>query len=285
VEAWARGATEVCLQGGIHPDFNGETYLGYLMAVKEAVPQIHVHAFSPLEVSQGAQRSGLSTTAFLRLLKDAGLGSLPGTAAEVLDDSLRSVLCPDKLSTSEWVDVVAAAHSVGLKTTSTLMFGHIERGYGSWARHLAIIRSLALQSPGSITEFVPLPFVHYFAPLYLSGAARRGPTLRECLLVHAVSRLALHGAVSNIQASWVKMGPARVPELLAVGCNDAGGSLMNESITRAAGAEHGQELSPAAMESLIRAAGRIPRQRTTLYGVAPAQQTIKSFGAAPLSSR
>lgn len=228
-EAWARGATEVCLQGGIHPEFNGDTYVAYVTAVKAAAPDIHVHAFSPLEVAQGAARSGVSVPSFLSRLKRAGLGSLPGTAAEILDDGLRAVLCPDKLSTSEWCGVVSAAHTVGLKTTSTIMFGHIEAGYSAWADHLLRIRTLALASPGSITEFVPLPFVHPAAPLFTSGAARRGPTLRECLLLHAVARLCLHGAVDNIQASWPKMGPELVGRVLQCGANDAGGVLMNES--------------------------------------------------------
>jgi len=282
-EAWARGATEACMQGGIHPSFGGDTYVTYLEAAKRAAPRLHVHAFSPLEVWEGARRSGASLEAYLGRLRDAGLGSLPGTAAEVLDDGLRATLCPDKLSSGQWAEVVGAAHAVGLRTTSTLMFGHIERGYSAWAAHLGIIRRLALAHPGAITEFVPLPFVAAQAPLYLRGAARRGPSLRECLLVHAAARLALHGAVDNIQASWVKMGPDRAAALLAAGCNDMGGTLMNESITRAAGAQHGQELPPAEMEALIRAAGRTPRQRTTLYGAAPEEQVRRSMEPPPLA--
>jgi FO synthase len=218
--------------------------------------------------------------AFLRALRDAGLGSLPGTAAEILDDRIRAVLCPDKLNSQQWCDVISAAHSVGLRTTSTIMFGHCDDA-AAWARHLGVIRALALASPGGITEFVPLPFVHPHAPLFRAGRARRGPTLRECLLMHAVARLALHGAVDNIQASWVKMGPERAAELLAAGANDMGGVLMNESITRAAGAAHGQEVCPAEMDRLILDAERMPRQRSTLYGQPAAAQVAASY-AAPL---
>ncbi|GAB4814256.1 hypothetical protein N2152v2_001302 [Parachlorella kessleri] len=304
-EAWERGATEVCMQGGIHPDFTGETYLRILDAAKSAAPGLHVHAFSPLEVWQGAATLGWPLRRYLQALKDAGLGSLPGTAAEVLDDAVRAVLCPDKLSTAQWVEVVQTAHAVGLDTTSTIMFGHCEEdGPASWARHLLTLRAVqqhaqqrlaakqAQQGPaggsgrnsggGIITEFVPLPFVHMEAPIYLKGRARRGPTLRECILMHAVSRLALHPHITNIQASWVKMGPHRAARLLAAGCNDMGGSLMNESITRAAGAAHGQELPPQEMERVIRAAGRVPVPRTTLYGTPPAAQTQRSLQAGPL---
>jgi FO synthase len=284
LEAWGRGATEVCLQGGIHPEFSGDTYLRYVDAVKAAVPDMHVHAFSPLEVRHGAESLGMAVPAYLRMLKAAGLASLPGTAAEILDERVRRILCPDKLSTAEWCDVIAAAHGEGLTTTSTCMFGHCERGYAPWATHLAAIRRLAVASPGLISEYVPLPFVAQHAPLFRSGLARLGPTLRECVLMHAVARLALHGAVRNVQCSWVKMGPANAALLLKSGCNDMGGTLMNESISRAAGAAHGQELPPEAMEAVIAAAGRPSRQRTTLYGLPPETQTQRSFGAAPLSA-
>ena len=284
LEAWQRGATEVCLQGGIHPEFTGDTYLRYVDAVKSAVPDMHVHAFSPLEVRHGAGSLGMPVPAYLRMLKAAGLASLPGTAAEILDESVRRILCPDKLSTAEWCDVIAAAHGEGLTTTSTCMFGHCERGYAPWATHLAAIRRLAVASPGRISEFVPLPFVAQHAPLFRSGLARVGPSLRECVLMHAVARLALHGAVRNVQCSWVKIGPANAALLLRSGANDMGGTLMNESISRAAGAAHGQELLPEAMEAIIAAAGRPSRQRTTLYGVPPEAQTRRSFGAPPLSA-
>ncbi|MHB8632041.1 MAG: 5-amino-6-(D-ribitylamino)uracil--L-tyrosine 4-hydroxyphenyl transferase CofH [Candidatus Limnocylindria bacterium] len=263
-EAWDRGATEVCMQGGIHPDYTGDTYLRICDAVKGAIPQMHIHAFSPLEVSQGAQTLGLPVDRFLGLLRDAGLGSLPGTAAEVLDDLVRATLCPDKLRTDEWLAVVRTAHTLGIRTTSTIMYGHIEHPR-SWARHLLRLRALQAET-GGFTEFVPLPFVHMEAPIYLKGRARRGPTFREAVLMHAVSRLVLHPHITNIQASWVKMGPDGLAACLGAGANDAGGTLMNESITRAAGGEMGQELPPAEMERIIRSIGRVPWQRTTLYG-------------------
>mmetsp|Transcript_4716 Transcript_4716/g.13562 ORF Transcript_4716/g.13562 Transcript_4716/m.13562 type:complete len:275 (+) Transcript_4716:318-1142(+) len=268
------------MQGGIHPDFTGDTYLRLLGAAREAAPGIHVHAFSPLEVAQGAASSGWSIEAFLRKLKAAGLGSLPGTAAEVLDDDVRAMLCPDKLSVDSWLEVVRTAHNVGIRTSSTLMFGHLD-SFGSWARHLLHLRTLQAET-GGFTEFVPLPFVHMQAPIYLKGLARRGPTLAECRLVHAVARLALHPLITNIQASWVKMGPEQAALLLQSGCNDMGGSLMSESITKAAGAEHGQELTPERMVDLIHGAGREPWQRTTLYAPADPVQAARAFAAPPL---
>jgi len=262
-EAWRRGATEVCMQGGIHPDYTGQTYLDICRAVKTAVPELHVHAFSPLEVWQGARTLGLSLREFLTELKAAGLGSLPGTAAEILDDGVRRQLCPDKLNSSQWLEVMGAAHAVGLPSTATIMYGHLETPL-HWARHLLRIRNLQ-RLDGGFTELVPLPFVHHQAPLYLRGWARPGPTFREAVLMHAIARLVLHPALTHIQASWVKMGSEGVADCLAAGADDVGGTLMNESITRAAGATHGQELSPLAMERLIIASGRTPEQRTTLY--------------------
>jgi FO synthase len=280
-EAWARGATEVCLQGGIHPDFTGEFYLDVLHAIKSELPNLHVHAFSPLEVSQGARTLGLGLEEYLGQLRDAGLGSLPGTAAEILDDDVRAIICPDKLKTAEWVEVIESAHRVGLPTTSTIMFGHVE-GYDSWARHLLVLRGIQ-ERTGGITEFVPLPFVHLEAPLYLKGRARRGPTYRESILMHAVSRLALNPLIPRIQASWVKLGPTGAVAALLSGANDMGGTLMNESISRAAGAGHGEELAPEEMEAIVYSVGRKPRQRTTLYGNPPQEQVHRSFGAPPLS--
>lgn len=280
-EAWDRGALEVCMQGGIHPHYTGETYLEILRSAKQAVPSIHVHAFSPLEVTWGAATLDISVRSYLEKLRDAGLGSLPGTAAEILDDSVRKIICPDKLSTQAWLDVIAEAHSVGLRTTATIMFGHVEQPK-HWARHLLKIRNLQ-ERTGGFTEFVPLPFVHMEAPLALRGIARKGPTWREVRLMHAVSRIALHPHVPNIQASWVKVGRAGVQELLRGGVNDLGGTLMNESISRAAGAAHGQRLEPAEMEELIRSVGRTPQQRTTLYGAVPAGRQRASFNAAPLT--
>ncbi len=280
-EAWARGATEVCMQGGIHPDYTGATYLSILRAVKEAVPAMHVHAFSPLEVSQGAATLGIPVANFLEQLKKAGLGSLPGTAAEILDDEVRKDLCPDKLSTNEWLTVMNTAHTVGLRSTATIMFGHIDR-YEHWARHLIRVRDLQIRTRG-FTEFVPLPFIHMEAPMYLRGQARTGPTYREALLMHAVARLVLSPHIENIQTSWVKMGREGAAACLAAGANDLGGTLMNESISRAAGNEHGQELPPEAMDTLIRAAGRRPAQRSTLYGAPNADQMHGSYHAAPLT--
>jgi FO synthase len=262
-EAKTRGATEVCMQGGIHPDYTGEFYLELLAAVKDAVPDMHIHAFSPLEVFQGAHTSGRTIEQMLLALKDLGLGSLPGTAAEVLDDRIRKVICPDKVTTAQWVEVVETAHRVGIPTTSTLMFGHVD-GPEHWGRHLVVLRDLQDRT-GGITEFVPLPFVHMEAPLYRKGRARMGPTFEEAIKVHAVARLALRGSIDNIQCSWVKLGPAGCLVALQAGCNDFGGTLMNESISRAAGASHGQELPPDEMIRLVTSIGRIPAQRTTLY--------------------
>jgi FO synthase len=262
-EAWERGATEVCMQGGIHPAYTGKTYLDICRAAKAAAPAIHVHAFSPLEVWQGARTLGISLDEFLTELKRVGLGTLPGTAAEILDDEVRATLCPDKITTQEWIAVMRAAHNAGLRTTATIMFGHMER-LEHWAQHLLRVRELQAET-GGFTEFVPLPFVHMEAPIYRKGRARRGPTFREAVLMHAVSRLALHPLIANIQTSWVKMGPEGAQACLDAGVNDLGGTLMNESISRAAGATHGQEMTPSMMEALIRSAERRPRVRTTLY--------------------
>ena len=263
VEAWARGATEVCMQGGIHPAYTGETYLDICRGVKAAVPEMHVHAFSPLEVWQGAHTLGVSLAEFLAELKQAGLGTLPGTAAEILDDEVRATLCPDKLRTDQWLEVMRTAHRIGFRTTATIMFGHMEKPV-HWARHLLRLRALQAET-GGFTEFVPLPFVHMEAPIYLKGRARRGPTFREAVLMHAVARLVLNPLITNIQVSWVKMGPEGVKACLQAGVNDLGGTLMDESISRAAGASHGQEMAPDAMQDLIRSLSREPRQRTTLY--------------------
>ncbi len=263
-EAWERGATEVCLQGGIKPGYTGKTYLAIVAAVKSAAPPIHVHAFSPLEIWHGAQTLNLPLRDYLAELKAAGLSSLPGTAAEILDDEVRAVLCPDKIETAQWLRVMETAHAVGLRSTATIMFGHVD-GYRHWARHLVRVRELQ-ERTGGFTEFVPLPFVHMEAPIFLRGQARKGPTFREAVLMHAVARLALDPVISNIQASWVKMGPEGAALCLAAGANDMGGVLMNESITRAAGAVHGQELSAEDLKGLILATGRAPRQRSTLYG-------------------
>lgn len=280
VEAWERGATEVCLQGGIHPDYTGQHYLEVCQAIKATVPEMHIHAFTPLEVWQGAHTLEMGIEEFLMQLKAAGLGTLPGTAAEILDDEIRAVLCPDKIKTDQWFEVIETAHQLGIKTTATIMYGHIE-GYIHWARHLLRLRATQKRT-GGFTELVPLPFIHMEAPIYLKGKARKGPTFREAVLIHAVARLALHPFIKSIQASWTKLGHQGAQICLKAGANDLGGTLMNETITRAAGASHGQETSPAQMEALIRAIGRIPVQRTTDYEVAPPRQVERSFKASPL---
>jgi FO synthase len=278
IEAWQRGASEVCMQGGIHPSYTGQKYLDICRTVKDAVPHIHIHAFSPLEIYQGAQTLGIPVIDFLRELKAAGLNTLPGTAAEILDDEVRIVLCADKIRTQQWLDVMRAAHTVGFRSTATIMFGHIDN-YQHWARHLLRVRHLQSET-GGFTEFVPLPFVHMEAPIYLKGRARPGPTFRETILMHAVARIALHPVIPNIQASWVKLGAEGVRHCLSAGVNDLGGTLMDESISRSAGASHGQEMTPQEMESIIVSADRIPRQRTTLYGDAEAAIRQRSFDSA-----
>jgi FO synthase len=280
-EAWDRGAVEICLQGGIHPGFTGQTYLEICRALKTELPDLHIHAFSALEVWQGAATLGLALEEYLGALRDAGLASLPGTAAEILDDEVRRLICPDKVTTSQWLRVHDVAHGVGLPSTTTIMFGHVD-GPRNWARHLIALRDQQRRS-GGFTEFVPLPFVHMEAPMYLRGQARPGPTFREAMLMHAVARLALHPEIANIQASWVKLGVEGAQAVLRAGANDLGGTLMNESISRAAGADHGQEFPPEAMEAAIRGIGRKPRQRTTLYADAPPERVAASFGAPPLS--
>ncbi|HHC08760.1 MAG TPA: 7,8-didemethyl-8-hydroxy-5-deazariboflavin synthase subunit CofH [Actinobacteria bacterium] len=264
VEAHRRGATEVCLQGGIHPEFTGAFYLEVVEAIKDAVPDLHVHGFTPLEVWQGAATLGLDVAEFLRRLADAGLGTLPGTAAEILDDRIRRHLCPDKLTTAEWAHVMVTAHELGLRATCTMMFGHVDDP-AAWANHLEVLRRIQRRT-GGFTEFVPLPFVHMGAPIYLRGRARPGPTWDEVVLVHAVARIAFDGLVDHVQASWVKLGLDGARRLLEAGCDDLGGTLMDESISRAAGASHGTEVTPADLEALARSVGRTPRRRTTLYG-------------------
>lgn len=279
-EAWERGAVEVCVQGGIHPDYTGAFFLELCRAIKAELPDLHIHAFSPLETFQGAKTLDLTPSEFLPMLRDAGLGTLPGTAAEVLDPEVRAIICPDKVTVEQWLHVVESAHRAGLRTTATIMFGHVDAPL-HWARHLLHLRRLQ-ERTGGITEFVPLPFVAMESPINLRGQSRLGPTFRESVLMHAVSRIVFHGLIENIQTSWVKMGIEGAQVCLNAGANDVGGTLMNENITRSAGAAHGQEMTPAALELLIRSIGRAPRQRTTLYGTPPAERTAVSHTAPAL---
>jgi FO synthase len=265
VEAWDRGATEVCLVGGIHPSFTGDFYAAIVEAVKARLPEMHIHGFTPLEIWQGAHTLGTTVHDFLVRLRDAGLGTLPGTAAEILDDQVRLHLCPDKIRTAEWAEVMITAHELGLRTTSTIMFGHIDNPR-AWAKHYDVLRQIQRRT-GGITEFVPLPFVHMGAPIYLQGRARPGPTWDECVLIHSVARIAFDGLIPNIQASWVKLGLEGGGRLLSAGCNDIGGTLMNESISRASGASHGQLATPEELEATIRRAGRVPARRNTVYDI------------------
>ena len=262
-QAWSRGATEVCLQGGIHPDFTGDFYLDVVRAVKERVPGMHIHGFTPLEIWQGAETSGRSIRQLLAELKEVGLGTLPGTAAEILDDDVRRTLCPDKIRTSQWAEVMVTAHELGIRSTATIMFGHVD-GPRSWANHIEVVREIQRRT-GGFTEFVPLPFVHMGAPIWLRGVSRPGPTWDEVVLVHAVARIAFAGLIDNIQASWVKLGLDGAEALLRSGCNDVGGTLMDESISRAAGASHGTEVSTIDFMDLILDLDRQPVRRNTVY--------------------
>jgi 7,8-didemethyl-8-hydroxy-5-deazariboflavin synthase CofH subunit len=262
-EAWDKGATEVTLQGGIHPEFTGDFYVGVVEAIKAALPDMHIHGFTPLEVWQGAETLGVPVETFLTRLRDAGLGTLPGTAAEILDDDVREHLCPDKIRTSQWADVMIKAHELGMGSTATIMFGHIDHPR-AWANHLEVIRAIQRRT-GGFTEMVPLSFVHMGSPIFLQGKARPGPTWDEVVLIHAVSRIAFDGLIDNIQGSWVKLGLDGAARLLDAGCNDVGGTLMGEIITRSAGAAHGQEMTPAEFEEAIVAAGRHPARRNTVY--------------------
>ena len=263
-EAWNRGATEVCIQGGLHPDIEGSHYRNILIAIKKRVPDIHIHAFSPFEIWFGALKNKVSVAEFIQDLIDHGLGSMPGTAAEILDVEIRQQLTRDKLTTEQWIEIITTAHQLGLPTTATMMYGHIDSPE-HWAAHIGKIRSIQKQT-GGFTEFVPLGFVHYESPLYMNTPnVRPGPTAEENIRVHAISRLMLDGWIDNIQASWVKLGPEYAQQMLQSGANDLGGTLMNESISRAAGGKNGQEIEPEDMVRMISAAGRDPVRRNTLY--------------------
>lgn len=284
-QAWERGGTEVCIQGGLHPKMSGTHYRDIVLALKADLPDMHIHAFSPFEIWYGVKKTGMSIRDFLFDLKACGLDSMPGTAAEILDTDIRKQLTRDKLTSDQWVEIIRTAHEVGIKTTATIMYGHVD-GPEHWAAHLALIRDIQ-RDTGGFTEFVPLSFVHEDAPLYLANpdGVRPGPTDDEVALMHAVSRIMLHGFIDNIQVSWTKLGAQRAQAMLACGVNDLGGTLMNESISRAAGAKNGQEVTAHEMVQIIRSAGRVPVQRNTLYGVIQRYDSLDPEPLDPLVDR
>ena len=270
-EAWNRGASEVCIQGGLHPKLPGTYYRDLLIALKKALPKIHIHAYSPFEIWYGAKKMKLSYSDFLEDLKECGLGSMPGTAAEILDKQIREKLTKNKLSTARWVEIIKTAHSLGIPSTATIMYGHIDAPM-HWAIHLDTIRRIQIET-GGFTEFVPLSFVHYDSPLFLENPnlVRPGASDNEIDLMHAVSRIALNGLIDNVQVSWTKLGAERARNLLSMGVNDMGGTLMNESISRSAGSKNGQEITEREMVDIIRSASKVPVRRNTLY------KTIKTY--------
>ena len=274
VEAVEKGATEVCLQGGIHPEYTGNFYLSLVKEIRSKLPDLHIHGFTPLEIWQGAETIGLSVIDYLAQLKEAGLNTLPGTAAEILDDRIREFLCPDKITSSQWGFVMEQAHSLGIKSTATIMFGHID-DVPSWVNHFSLIRDIQ-KTTGGFTEIVPLPFVHMGAPIYISGKSMPGPTWDEVVLIHSLARIYFNGYIDNIQASWVKLGLSGIDKLLSSGVNDLGGTLMNENISRAAGAVHGQELEKDTLSEFIISRGRTPVIRDTLYRKIETYSEIKS---------
>ncbi len=272
-EAWSRGATEVCIQGGLHPKLPGTYYRELLIGLKKVLPTLHIHAFSPFEIWYGAKKLKLSYSDFLKDLMECGLGSMPGTAAEILDKQIRHKLTKNKLSTAQWIEIIKTAHGLGIPSTATIMYGHIDAPK-HWAIHLDTIRKIQVET-GGFTEFVPLSFVHYDSPLYLDNPSlvRPGASDNEIDLMHAVSRIALNGLIDNVQVSWTKLGPERARNLLSMGVNDLGGTLMNESISRSAGSKNGQEITEKEMVNIIRSASKIPVRRSTLY------KTLKTYGA------
>jgi FO synthase len=264
-EAWDRGATEVCIQGGLPRDLDGFYYRDLLRAIKRAIPEMHVHAFSPMEIDYGVLKTGLPLRDYLRMLKDEGLGSIPGTAAEILDDRIRRELSPNKLPAGRWVEIITAAHELGIPTTSTMMYGHVEEP-ADWVRHILLLRAIQMRT-GGFTEFVPLGFIHENTRLYRHGGARPGAKREEHLRVHALARVLLHGAIKNLQVSWVKLGFEMSLECLQAGANDFSGTLMEESISKAAGATFGEFVSPEEFRAKIRSIGRVPSERTTTYKI------------------
>ncbi len=265
VEAWERGATEVCIQGGLPRDLDGFFYRDVLRAIKRAVPAMHVHAFSPMEISYGVDKTGLPLRDYLQMLKDEGLGSIPGTAAEILDDRVRQELSPNKLPVARWVEIISAAHELGIPSTSTMMYGHVEEP-ADWVRHILLLRSIQKRT-GGFTEFVPLGFIHQKTRLYKHGGARAGAERDEHLRVHALARVMLHGAIRNIQVSWVKLGFDVSLACLNAGANDFSGTLMEENISKAAGATFGEYVAPEEFRRMIRSIGRVPAERTTTYAI------------------
>ncbi|MEM6693111.1 MAG: 5-amino-6-(D-ribitylamino)uracil--L-tyrosine 4-hydroxyphenyl transferase CofH [Pseudomonadota bacterium] len=284
-EAWDRGGTEVCIQGGLHPKLPGSYYRDLVLAIKAALPGMHIHAFSAFEIWYGATKSKLSYRDFLTDLKECGLGSMPGTAAEILDTEIRQRLTKNKLSAEQWVEIIRTAHQVGIPTTATIMYGHIDAPE-HWAAHIALLRDIQRET-GSFTELVPLSFVHTDSPLYTDNPdqVRPGPTADEVDLMHAVSRIMLHGHIDNIQVSWTKLGAERAREMLMRGVNDLGGTLMNESISRAAGSKHGQEITAKELTDLIRSAGRVPVRRNTVYDIIDIYRDHDPEELAPLVKR
>src|SRR6267378_675397 len=264
-EAWDRGATEVCIQGGLPRDLDGFYYRNLLRAIKRAIPEMHVHAFSPMEIDYGVLKTGMPLCDYLRMLKDEGLGSIPGTAAEILDDRVRRELSPNKLPAGRWVEIITAAHELGIPTTSTMMYGHVEEP-ADWVRHILLLRDIQKRT-GGFTEFVPLGFIHENTRLYRHGGARPGAKREEHLRVHALARVLLHGAIKNLQVSWVKLGFETSLACLQAGANDFSGTLMEESISKAAGATFGEFVSPEEFRAKIRSIGRVPAERTTIYKI------------------
>jgi FO synthase len=264
-EAWERGATEVCVQGGLPRDLDGFYYRNLLRAIKHAIPEMHVHAFSPMEIDYGVTKTGMALRDYLRMMKDEGLGSIPGTAAEILDDRVRKELSPNKLPAGRWVEIITAAHELGIPTTSTMMYGHVEEP-ADWVRHMLLLRTIQKRT-GGFTEFVPLGFIHEKTRLYRHGGARPGATREEHVRVHALARVLLHGAIKNLQVSWVKLGFETSLACLQAGANDFSGTLMEESISKAAGATFGEYVSPEEFRARIRSIGRVPAERTTTYKI------------------
>jgi FO synthase len=284
-QAWDRGATEVCIQGGLHPKMEGTYYRDIVRAIKAALPDMHIHAFSPFEIWYGASKTKMSYHDFLADLKEAGLGSMPGTAAEILDTEVRMQLTKNKLSAEKWVEIIRAAHEVGIPTTATIMYGHIDAPE-HWAAHIRLLRDIQ-KDTGGFTELVPLSFVHTESPLWAKNPdkVRPGPTALEVDLMHAVARIMLHGWIDNIQVSWTKLGAARAQQMLSRGVNDLGGTLMNESISRAAGSDHGQEITARELTQIIRAAGRVPVRRNTVYEIRDIYDDHDPEELAPLVDR